>query len=200
MIKYLAASLTILLLLSCSAKKRDFAVINDFLEYEMAGKPYDTIFIARQQVDNDHTVQLYEFGFKERLSYDSGFGRVWVEPLIAFWPMDEEQIEILKCESADTAPGIWDSSDFANKNFVFANKKELRTGTFVNKHISYKNHVFFLSEPMFDKTGNYAIFYYAPTSTGIGQSYPYVDQGLKLMKKEGRKWRFIANITEQAYK
>ena|GEM_PF-3858816 len=199
MIRYLVLMALVALFSSCKLRSPDFAVVNDFLEYEMTGKTYDTIFVIKRKAENEYTIQLYDWGYKGRFTYDPNFGSVWVEPLLSDWPFDQKEIDRLKAGLPNESPEVWRKEDFTNKDFLFVNKEELRTKEFINRHISGKNHVFLISKPMFDRTGNYAIFYYAPTSTGIGPVYPYVNHGMKLMKKEGKKWKFVTNIIEQAY-
>ncbi len=190
---------SVLLLSSCSASKKEYAVINDFLEYEMAGKPYDTIFVAKEKPDSEYTLQLYEWGFKEYPAYNPNYGKVWIEPLTDDWPIDDKEIAMLKGKLPDMVLEEWKNTDFKNKDFIIISKNETKKNEFINKHIGAKNHVFYISQPIFSKNSNHAIFYFAPTSTGIGRIYPFVNDGMKLMKKENGKWKLIATIKEQVY-
>ncbi|MFD2601433.1 hypothetical protein [Flavobacterium suzhouense] len=177
------------------AQKAEYDVINNFLEVELSKMNYDTIFVIEMPLQRSESVKLYEKSFHERL-VNNDYRETWVIPEMIDWPINQDEIDLLKKEIKKENEK-WTLSDFKNKKIIILPEKTIRGKDFIVSNISAKNYVFNLSRPVLNTQKDFAVFQFYPSLLIGGGSSDLA--GLILMKKHNKKWIQIAVIQNAVY-
>jgi hypothetical protein len=194
-IKNIVIVLFLFVSIAGSAQKAEYDVINDFLDTELSKITYDSIYVIEKPLERDESIKMYEKSFNER-SVNNKHKETWVIPEIENWPVNKDEINLLKKE-LEKEDKNWKLSDFKNQSFIVYPEELIRSRDFIISHTSAKKYVFNLSRPVLNKEKDFAVFQFYPSYLIGGASSDL--GGLILMKKDDKKWIQVAVIQYAVY-
>ncbi|KOS06463.1 hypothetical protein AM493_10760 [Flavobacterium akiainvivens] len=183
-------SLLILSLASCSSVKRDRQVINAFLDPQLTKKQYDTIFVVEKPVPSSGILKLFQNPNKDE--YNS-YTLIKIGNQNLAMPLDS--LKINKLDTLFQKEVNWTKEDFTLPVQIATGN--LNTNEFISSHLSPKNHVLYLSKPVYTKDKKYALFCLDIRAIPISSASSLIDyKDLIIMEKINGKWIHTAVITD----
>lgn len=181
-----------ILLFSC-ASKQDARVINDYVNWELDPKKYDTLFVKIEPTKKAFTLKLYEEAFLVKDSKND-HRYLWLIPSnFNDWPLNLSDIQAAK---KDTINKNW-TADELGRNYKYARADELKDRNFKIKHVSEKRYVLYISRPLYNAKKNKAIFHFTAGQIVFGGS-PF-NRGVMMMEKKNGKWVKTGYLWEEYY-
>lgn len=176
------------MLISCSSQKQDFKIIESYIQSEIRGTKYDTVFMRAETVTKRDLVSTYErmYQNKEHITIEpDGFND---------WPFDDIEISETKSGLNKTNES-WE--EFSANNIKVIPSEVLASESFFRKHMRDNNLLVYSSKPVYNNDKTKAIFY---VSGGSFLNHNYIFGGVIVYEKKNGKWEMAAKLQEEIYR
>lgn len=170
---------------SCSTRKIEKQIVNDFIDEQLATtryKPYTNmeIILIKEAGNGKNALSIYEKSYNER-------NKSW--NTIDNWVIDSLEIATLKRKLNAKKEFFWKKSDFINIHPSIISNEEFMKNSILEYHYSRVTQLklcLTISKPLIVKKG-YAILYYDSGSSSYG-IMGSIEHFAVLMKKTKGKW------------
>lgn len=181
------------LLLSCSARKTEKQILNDFIEVQLQSTKYENIknldvILIKESGILLGPVYTYESNFKNRKYFTNKLNQ---------WIIDSVEITNLKKRYAGAIGDPWNEDDIKNLEYSVITSKQDRDNRRTNYYVHSPEKILLsISKPIPIKNG-YALLSFHSQLSNLG--FGTIERFTVLMKKVNGKWIKSGYYFDQIY-